>query len=717
MADFSLKDYIYSIYSNVKMSARNLSVKLEAIRENQDEILKIRDAGTKAFKENQELGESINSAVDSIKNYSAGDISSIDDIAGLKKLVADLKETQKLAATAIEKTQAHKKSLDQLAEDTTKTVAAIDNSEAGKLAALDKVAEEEQEKYENQVTADSTIASLSQLETNASRIQADADKKIQELEMEQKDDATDAQSDDDPQNAVSECPKKCKLNKVEVTDKAGRLLSYDVNPIPAPAEKDADGNKKYQPPIIKTMFVIVGNKKAEEGKDYSEHITIKADGNCKSGSACPTVSFDGAGISKTEVSTLSQIAIKSEKIVPEKSWADFLRKIIVPDMKVLAKPQLYEIKAHQCDIKDKVADIKVVALPPVGWSGNAKISYKMKDDEEKEKIAKENAEKGIDDAKALGEWEFGGKIDAYIDDKDYSYEPPKEFLKCLQDGMNKITPMFSEIENQYATVKVQWPNIDISGKVDLIEHPTSHQLNYSGEINLKAAPLIQIDCDVDIKAIILRVLAKHEMFSDYMMEILNKVEKGIGGEKVKFSAKIELLLKTTAEISGDLRWHRTESDGTWKVDSAKSTVGGSMGIELYGAVHIEGRAFFVRAAAGASISGRSADGKEKCKFGIRWAALEGAQNPALQRELYFNGLAIYYTKYAELGTDDTEAGKQAQEVISRVRNRGDDLDGSENLEESDNLFEAGSKELKSLCTLMNKWTSKNEISELGKDEL
>jgi hypothetical protein len=308
-------------------------------------------------------------------------------------------------------------------------------------------------------------------------------------------------------------------------------------------------------------------------------------------------------------------------------------------------------------------------------------------------------------------------VEAYLDDKDYSYEPPKEFLKGLQEGMNKITPMFSEIDNQYAKVTVQWPNIDFNGKVDLIEHPSSHQLNYTGEINLKAAPLIKVDCDVDIKAIILRILAKHEMFSDYMMEILNKVEKGIGGDKVKFSAKLEVLLKTSAEISGDLRWHRTAQDGTWQVDSAQSTVGGSMGVELYGAVHIEGRIFFVRAAAGASISGRSADGKEKCTFGIRWSALEGAENPALEKELHFNGLAIYYTKYAELGTDDTESGKKAQEVVKRVRAGASRESDKVVKEESNNIFEAGSKELKVLCTLMNEWSSRNEVAELGKDEL
>jgi hypothetical protein len=37
--------------------------------------------------------------------------------------------------------------------------------------------------------------------------------------------------------------------------------------------------------------------------------------------------------------------------------------------------------------------------------------------------------------------------------------------------------------------------------------------------------------------------------------------------------------------------------------------------------------------------------------------------------------------------------------------------------ESKSLFEAGSKELKVLCTLMNEWSSRNEVAELGKDEL
>lgn len=708
-----IKDYIYSFYNRVKISARNLSIKLEAIRQNQDQILALKDSGEKLFKENQDLAKSIDQTIDSIKSYESTDISSIEDIGGLKKLVSDLQETATLAKKSIDDTKKHKKSIEELANDAEKAVEKIDKSEKEQLAAvLDELAEKQKEKFEKLETSDSTISVLHELESNAERIKAEAQKRIQELEIQEKDDVADQQPDTAPQKAVAECENKeiCNIQSVEISDKAGRKLSY---PPKEPTNSSDTSENTQTPPIAKNLYVIVGDK---EG--FEEHINIQAQGKCKSDSACPQVNFSGGSINEEAVGTLSNIEIKSEKVIPEQSWADFIRKIIVPDMDNLSRPQIYDVNAHQCDVQDKVAGLKVIAVPPVGWSGNAKIAYKMKSDEEKAKIAEENAEKGIDKAKALGEWEFGGGIKAYLDKKEVEYKPPESFLKCLQDGMNKITPMFSEIENQYATVTVQWPNVEIDGKVDLVEHPDSHLLNYSGEINLKAQPLLKIDCNVDIKAIILHILAKHELFSDYMMEILKKVEKGVGTDDVKFSGKIEILLKTTAEISGDLRWHRTKEDGIWQVDAAKSSIGGSLGVELYGAIHIEGRVFFVRAAAGASISGRSADGKEKCTFGIRWSALEGAENPALERELYFNGLGIYYSKYAELGTDDTDAGKAVQQAVKRARaGQGGDKANENQKESSNNLLEAGSKELKALCVLMNKWTSRNEVAELGKDEL
>jgi VIT1/CCC1 family predicted Fe2+/Mn2+ transporter len=380
-----IKDYIYSIYNGIKISARNFSIKLEAIRQNQDQILAIKEQGSKLFNENKSLGESINSTIDSIQSYKADDISSISDIAGLKKLVGDLKETQKLAVKAIEETKAHKKNIEKLADDATKTVEKIDRDEKEKFAAaLDKLAKEEKTKYENIEASDSTIAVLSELETNSERIQAEAEKKIKELEIKEKDDAADQHSDADPQNSVEECKNKkiCDISSIEIVDKANRSLSYNLKTNNKPVDKDAKSEKK--PPAPKTLYVIVGDKKSEED-DFEEHITIKTEGKCKTDTACPQVSFNGGSTNEEAVGTLSQIKIKSEKVIPEQSWADFLRKILVPDMNKLSRPQIYKVKAHQCDAKDKVADLKVIAIPPVGWSGSAQISYKMKDDAEKEK--------------------------------------------------------------------------------------------------------------------------------------------------------------------------------------------------------------------------------------------------------------------------------------------------------------------------------------------
>lgn len=737
-----IKDYIYSIFNNVKVSARNLSVKLEAIRENQDQILAIRDKGSKLFDENQELGKSINATFDSIDKYKAADISSIDDIGGLKKLVKDLKATQTLAADAIKKAQKHKSEIEKLAKEAEKTVEKIDKDETEKLnEALDRFAEAQAKQNEDMDASNSVTTTLDELNINTARIIEEAKAKIKELELEEKDEAADAQADTNPQDAVKGCKdaKVCKVTRIEIKDKANRSLVYDV-PTPPPPPKDEDkdaANKESEkkaaekeeeeetPSNPKTLYVIVGDKTNKEGepKDYKEHITITADGTCKTNTACPKISIDGTDISEKKVSSISQLEIKPQKIITKNSWGDFLRKILVPDMNELTtkKPVIYKVKAHQCDVTDKVADLRVIAVPPVGWDGKAKVNFKLKEEAEREKIAEENKNKGFKDAEALGEWDISGEMNAYIDDNSYNFKPPEEFLTTLQKCMNKITPMFSEIEGQYAKVTVGWPNIEFGGKVDLIEHPSSHLLNYSGEITLKAAPLLQINCDVDIKAILLRILGQYEIFSEFMMEILVKVEKGVGNKDLEFKGGIELLLKTEADIKGDLRWHRTATDGAWQVDSAKSTIGGSLGIELYGAVHIEGRAFCVKGAAGASISGRSADGKDKSRFGVQWAALEGAKNPALQRGFYFNGLAIYYSAYAELGTDDTQAGKAMAALVSlfkkKKRNRGDKETKDTGEKSANNKVKAGSKELKSLCTLMEEWKSTNETAELGKDEL
>ena len=735
---FTLKDYIYSIFDSMKLAARNLSVKLDAIRENQDAILAIRDSGTKAFENNQELGKSINATLDSMKNYSTDDITSIGDVAGLKKVVADLKETKKLATKAAKEALAHKKELEELAKKSRETVEKIDKDEKEKFAeALNKFADEQKDSIEQLEESDDTISSLDGLQKNTDRIVKEAELKIQELELEDKDEVADVKSDKNPQDAVATCENNpiCDLTLVKISDKAGRKLNFDLANPPAPAQTDESGKTVKPPAKPKVLFVIVGDKEVE-GKDYNtEQITINSEGSCKSGSACPQLSFTGAGINKNEVSVISKIDIKSEKVVTENSWADFLRKIFVPDMAVLSKPQVYEVKAHQCDAKDKVADLKVVAIPPVGWKGNAKIGYKLKTDEEKAKITEENKNKGIIDAKPLGEWEFSGQIDAYLDKKEQTFKPPEEFLKVLQDGMNKLTPMFSEIQNDYADITVAWPNVSLEGNVDLVEHPSSHQLNYAGKIELKAEPLFQVNCDVDIKAIIIRLLAKEANFSKFILEIMGKLEAGVGNDLVKIKGDIQILLKTEAEISGNLLWERKEDEGAWQVDAAKSTIGGSVGIELHGAINVEGKAFCVRGAAGASINVRSFDGKDKSRLGVRWAALEGANNPALERSFYFNGLAVYYSAFSEIGTDDTEAGgitntiarwfgfgkekeEPKAEEVKPARGGRDGKDAQADSESDEKILaQAGSKELQELCKLMNEWKSDNAVAELGKDEL
>lgn len=691
-----MKKYIYSIYEKIKIAANNLAIKLEAIRENQDEILAVHNNAKTLLDENRKVAESVQKTLDNIDSYDANEVRAIEDVEGLKKLKKDLEETQKLAKQASNTFKEHKLNITAAVHDAVETAKKIDATER-------------------------SLHQLKLLENDAQSIEAKVEAYIQEEELKEKDHLAEQVPNTDPETVVQECSNKkvCKFELIEIADKSGRSLAYDARPKDEDASEGKDGsnNKSKQkedaPP--KTLYVICGEKDG-----FDEEISIETWGECKSGSECPQIEFSGESISKRKVKKLSKIELSSKKVIPDKSWADFLRKILVPDMKQLARPATYQVKVHECDTPDKVSDLNVVAFPPAGWAGDAHVKYTEKSDEEKEKIREQNKGKGFLDLKPMGEWDIGGKMSCYLDEETWDAAPPKKFLEQVQDCMNKIAPLFSEIDNDYVQVGIEWPSIEFGGHVDLAERPGSYDLSYDAEINFKADPFIKVDVDVDIKAIILRVLGQYKVFSDFLNEIIQKAEDGVKLKYIEASAKIEVKLKTTAEIRGDLTWKRTVEEGKWSVDAGASTIGGQMGIEVYGGVNVEAKSFFVQAAAGASIAIKSKDGKEKSTFKLFWAALEGVENPQLERQMEFNGLAIHYAAFAELGTDDTKAGKAVQEVVRNTRQNNDDFDDFDEEEEAEtnNIFEAGEKdEMKQLCLLIDEWSSVEESSELGKNEI
>ena len=244
----------------------------------------------------------------------------------------------------------------------------------------------------------------------------------------------------------------------------------------------------------------------------------------------------------------------------------------------------------------------------------------------------------------------------------------------------------------------------------LAENPNNHQLSYNGKITLKADPLLAVECDVDIKEIISRMLGPAHLFSKFLEEAISKSEN--------IDAGIELKLKAKTDIRGDLQWKRTAEQGSWSVEAKHSTISGSMGLKVTGKVYAEARAFGVRAAAGASVVVLGNGGKELSKFTLFWAALEGAENPVLERQMSFNGLAIYYSYYTEFGADESQTGKAINEAVQRVSRRGDQKSSKIKKKKSENLFESGDKnEMKELCILMKEWNGNNESIQMGKDTL
>lgn len=686
-----MKEYLYIAGDKIKLWSNNLAVKMEAVRQNQDEILKVRDSVESLVKESGDVVKSIEKTVDNIGGYDTGEIRDISDIGGIKKLVADLEESKNVVQQSIKKSQTHIDNVEKTAENLLEATKEIEESEKA-------------------------ISELNELDKDISKVSADAQKHIDEDELKKKDQTASNATNTSPEEATEDCPLKCKLDYFTIEDSSGRKIAFenDIQATEQNPENTEEENKEPPPPPT-TLYVICGDKKG-----YTEEITISSHGNCKSGSTCPVVSMNGGAIDETQAQNIQKIKLTSVKTIPEKSWADFIRKVIVPDMNVLSEPVKYEVNVHDCDKKDDISDLKIISFPPAGWKGNVTVKYTDKSDEEKKKIRSSNIDKGFMDAEPMGDWEFGCSMECYIDEVTWKFAPPDEFLTSVQDCMNKIAPLFNEIENDYGKITIGWPNIELDGNVDLAEVPDYYQLSYQGSITLKADPFLKLNVDVNIKNIIQRILSETSLFGKFLDEILIKAEEGFGNRYVGGKANIGVMLKTEAEIHGDLNWQREPSEGKWKVDTEKCKVGGSMGITIYGDVNVEGHMFSVQAAAGASLHVLSHDGKDLSRFSMTWMALEGMENPSLQRQMGFNGLAIYYSAYAELGVDETEAGNLAEELLGQEQEvdvRGSDEDSNEDEAETTVLLETGDRELKELCKLMDPWSSVDETSEIGKDAI
>lgn len=680
-----MKEYLYIAGDKIKLWSNNLAVKMEAVRQNQDEILKVRDSVASIVKESGDVTKSIQKTVDNIADYDTDQIRDISDIGGIKKLVADLEESKSVTEQSIKKFQTHIDSVEKTADNLLEVTKEIDESEKA-------------------------ISELNELDKDMSKVKEDAQKHIDEDELEKKDQTANNASNTSPEEATEDCPLKCKLDYFTIEDSSGRKIAFDNNIQATEQDSENTEDENKEPPPPTTLYVICGDK---EG--YTEEITISSHGNCKSGSTCPVVSMNGGAINETQAQNIQKIKLTSVKTIPEKSWASFIQKVIIPDMNVLSEPVKYEVNVHDCDKKDDISDLKIISFPPAGWKGNVTVKYTDKSDEDKNKIRLSNTDKGFMNAEPMGDWEFGCSMECYIDEVTWKFAPPEEFLTSVQDCMNKIAPLFNEIENDYGKITIGWPNIELDGNVDLAEVPDYYQLSYQGSITLKADPFLKLNVDVNIKNIIQRILSETSLFGKFLDEILIKAEEGFGNRYVGGKANIGVMLKTEAEIHGDLNWQREPSEGKWKVDTEKCKVGGSMGITIYGDVNVEGHMFSVQAAAGASLHVLSHDGKDLSRFSMTWMALEGMENPSLQRQMGFNGLAIYYSAYAELGVDKTLAGDLEFELEEELGMPGDDKESNSQEKEAINLVTAGDKELKELCKLIDPWESIDETTEIGKE--
>lgn len=297
----------------------------------------------------------------------------------------------------------------------------------------------------------------------------------------------------------------------------------------------------------------------------------------------------------------------------------------------------------------------------------------------------------------------------------------RKLCSVLQKTLDMLARMLSSIEDYYSTkLDIRWPLLKLGGTVDLVEVKEKAEIAREGTFYITAEPLIGAQVKIDILDWLIRFAGAlggpaAAAFAEYLIKIKRRLAEGkLPGKQEKdkekdkevpFGGKLEIgiIFTVGGDVGGGLGW-KCDATGV-NVDGSKAKIEAGLDMKLEALIKVEAKVWIVKSSAGVSISMLAADGKSASRIAGQvkpkpnkkkneqpvWGNYFG-----LTGAIEFNGLAIYYAYYAEIGLEAKEA-KDDKNAADKDKKKGAGTLKTPFKNQS-------IKESKELCTLLKPWS-------------
>lgn len=400
-----------------------------------------------------------------------------------------------------------------------------------------------------------------------------------------------------------------------------------------------------------------------------DKITVTYSGSCANGSKqCPSIKISSDTLNGTFTDNPYKFdALPLEDEREPGDFIDFLKYYLVPDLSGL-KYQVYTIEKSGCNGNEGNIG-KVHAFPTFKWDGSVSLGYQQPD-------ATNNDGKEFGKKKKKSEWKLAVKLDGNVGKKNWSFEKNSsdEADRFLPEIQNSIRGLVYKLDDYYRKASegkglvkftVDWPSISIGGNIELLENKQDFNVDIGGEVYINMSPLLKADVRMDLLEWLLLFTTP---LGPFLQKIKTKAaDDGIGTDNVNAKAVIAIELILTGDASTTLNWKKAAHE-KWLDTSGDKTGEAKAGVTigLEAKVRAEAKIFYVKITMGAELHVKGANNaSEGIGVFLSLFATTEKDKPAIGGKVNFTGAAIYYTYYAEIGSDEVVSEQEKQQLNRR----------------------------------------------------
>lgn len=506
---------------------------------------------------------------------------------------------------------------------------------------------------------------------------------------------------------VQKCPKKCRISDIKIS------CGHDKHTLDVPPfEKELptlhvlSGSKSEKQDIVDVTF----SGSCDHGKSQSASDSEKHKETNRSHSAeqyCPRVNISNAS-DGTDVQRPSKTRFltSTEEFQSNATALGFLFNHLVFNRNKDSSYDAYEYDVSftscQGDLPYKAM---VVAYPQSSWSLEFNFGYTANYD--KHVASRQFAKNGVKDFSALkGNGSWGSSVKANYAYDVYTNEIEQEFnienlLKELQGSwsvLQKLQEFFDPLggmvesaigyteaeekkydntlqkaknkdklqsEHKVASVEVEWPQLKLEGKFQRVEKIGGEGIGGEGELSIGFSPLFGITGKIDIVQLLLQVLGG--TFGNFLKKVANmsvgykNAEGEVDKSRSYIESNIQLFLGATSNVSGSATYKCNAEKG-WHADAGGTGISGFLGLILEGAVKVEGKLWVVKVGAGAEFKTTDESGEKPPGIEVAYKPVVIDKEFSWAGYMEFNGLAILWAYYANMGAEGAIEDEKEDEV-------------------------------------------------------